>query len=139
MHRVNGSNLTSSFTEGILHCEMDEKGMIRYTNKQFRIVSGYEKSELIGKPCETLLLGSTPEGVRQELWSRLRHGRTWEGLLRFLHKGGGEFWAFVQAHPPTAETATENYVFLGRPASADEIAEKTVEYIAKSIQEKARN
>jgi len=126
------------FTEGMIHCDTDLEGKVIYVNHRLCRNSGYEKSELLGKKCERILLSTTPREIRDRIWDRVLEGRIWEGLLRYQRKDGRLFWAYTQVSPLTEGEETVGLAYIGRPAAPDEIVEKELEFKAKSIQEKAR-
>lgn len=55
------------------------EGDIEYVNSTFEKVTGYSKSEILGKNSRILKSGRTPVGRYAELWQHLMHGKAWRG------------------------------------------------------------
>ena len=127
------------FTEGMIHCETDGEGKIFYLNRRFAIVTGYEKSELIGKRCDKLLLAVNPRKVLAQIENRIAENKMWEGLLRFSRKDGRYFWADTQVSPLDQQNGESRIAYIGRPADPEEIADKEREFKTLIMEEKARN
>ena len=108
-----------------------------YVNHRLCRNAGYEKSELLGKRCDRLLLSTTPEEIREKIRHRALKGKIWEGLLRYRRKDGRHFWANTQVSPLKEGEEPIGLAYIGRPAAPDEIDEKELEYKAK-IKEKVR-
>ena len=125
------------FSEGMIHCETDLEGRVTYVNHRLCRNAGYEKSELLGKRCDRLLLSTTPKEIREKIRHRTLKGKIWEGLLRYQRKDGRLFWADTQVSPLKEGEETVGLAYIGRPAAPDEIVEKELEFKAK-IQEKVR-
>ena len=66
----------------------DLKGTIEYVNEAAVCVTGYARDELLGRNPRMLQSGQTPATVYGELWSALRAGRSWKGVLQNRRKNG---------------------------------------------------
>jgi aerotaxis receptor len=127
------------FHQGMIHCETDKEGRITYTNHRFALMSGYEKEELMGKPCVKLLLATIPKTVLDRATQRVVAGKVWEGLLRFSRKDGRYFWADTQIAPLLKKEVLNGFAYIGRPADPAEIRERELEFKRLIMEEKARN
>ena len=65
--------------EAILITDLD--GTITYVNPACERVTGYARSELIGRNPRILKSGLTSPAVYEDLWRRLTGGRVWRGML----------------------------------------------------------
>ncbi len=70
----------------------DLKGNITYANETFADISGYEMSELIGKPHNTVRHPDMPSSIFKTLWETLQNGKQWTGIVKNLRKDKGFYW-----------------------------------------------
>ncbi len=77
----------------------DMKGKIEYVNPAFSKISGYSKSEAIGKtPC-ILKSGEMPEEFYTNLWNTIIKGENWSGEVVNKRKDGSHYWARLLISP----------------------------------------
>ncbi|WP_027857261.1 methyl-accepting chemotaxis protein [Marinobacterium jannaschii] len=74
----------------------DLNGTITYANKEFCDVAGYSAEELIGQPHNIVRHPDMPKEAFQDLWSHLKQGKPWMGLVKNRCKNGDHYW--VQAY-----------------------------------------
>lgn len=74
----------------------DLKGIITEVNDTFVRVSGFSRDELIGNPQSIVRHPDMPETVFAGLWSNLREGKEWMGLVKNRCKNGDHY--YVDAH-----------------------------------------
>lgn len=74
----------------------NRRGRITYANPAFIEVSGFTREELIGAPHNIVRHPDMPEQAFENLWSTLKDGGTWIGLVKNRRKDGGYYW--VRAH-----------------------------------------
>ena len=67
-------------------------GEIIYVNSKFCEISGYSRSELIGKNHRILKSGLHSPSFYQELWGNISNGLIWSGEICNRHKDGGLYW-----------------------------------------------
>jgi len=72
------------------------KGVITSVSNAFCKISGYKKSELIGKPHSIIRHPDMPKETFQNMWDVLKSGQTWNGIVKNLKKDG-DFY-IVDAH-----------------------------------------
>ena|GEM_PF-1737165 len=70
----------------------DLEGRIEYVNACFTRVTGYTRSEVVGKNTRFLKSGETPLETYQELWHKLLGRDEWRGIFRNRRKNGELFW-----------------------------------------------
>lgn len=69
----------------------DRRNRIVYVNENYQKVSGYSKTELIGKNPGFIKSGKTPKETYRSLWQALNEGKSWRG--RFINrKKSGELF-----------------------------------------------
>jgi len=70
----------------------DLDGNITYANETFCEISGYEMSELIGKPHKIVRHPDMPRTIFAELWQTLKEKKQWRGFVKNLRKDKGYYW-----------------------------------------------
>ena len=71
----------------------DLSGKIEYANRKLSDITGYSRSEIIGKTPELFKSGDTADATISELWTTLRAGREWAGEVHNRKKDGSYYWA----------------------------------------------
>lgn len=74
-------------------------GSIEYVNAMFCRVTGYEKSEVVGRNPRFLKSEITPPEVYQDLWKTITSGKEWECELANRRKNGQIYWEWVKISP----------------------------------------
>ncbi|MBO9569771.1 MULTISPECIES: PAS domain-containing protein [Cellulomonas] len=77
----------------------DLQGRITYVNGTFRRVSGYDESELLGRPHNVIRHPDTPRAVFRLLWDELRAGREMFAYINNLAKDGASYWVLAHVTP----------------------------------------
>ena len=72
----------------------DKKARIVYINEEFSNVTGYSKSELIGKSPNILKSGEHPDSFYKNLWETIQSGKTWIGEICNKKKNGEIYCRF---------------------------------------------
>jgi diguanylate cyclase (GGDEF)-like protein/PAS domain S-box-containing protein len=68
-------------------------GDIEYVNPKFTDITGYAKSEVLGKNPRLLKSGELPEPVYAKLWNIIQSGKEWKGKFHNRKKNGELYWA----------------------------------------------
>ncbi|MFP4487565.1 MAG: EAL domain-containing protein [Campylobacterales bacterium] len=71
----------------------DLKGNITYANELFCTTSGYKKEEVIGKPHNIVRHPDMPKKVFEDMWSTIKKGSTWRGVIKNRTSDGGFYFA----------------------------------------------
>ncbi len=101
--------------------ETDEKGVIRFANKDFCTIAEYEIEELIGKPHNVVRHKDMPKVAFKDLWETVKKGEIWTGYVKNATKSGGFYWVFATVYPFISCDGTKGYLSCRRKASRDEI------------------
>ncbi|MCG5514028.1 PAS domain-containing methyl-accepting chemotaxis protein [Ectothiorhodospira shaposhnikovii] len=75
----------------------DLKGAISYVNDDFITICGFTEDELLGKNHNIVRHPEMPPEAFSDLWSSLKAGRAWMGMVKNRCKNGDHYWvsAFV--------------------------------------------
>ncbi len=70
----------------------DAEGRITFANDDFLRTSGFSLDELIGENHNILRHPDMPAEAFRDLWTTLRRGRPWSGLVKNRCKNGDHYW-----------------------------------------------
>src|SRR5574344_468845 len=101
--------------------ETDEKGVIRFANRDFCNIAEYEIEELIGKPHNVVRHKDMPKVAFKDLWETVKKGEIWTGYVKNATKNGDFYWVFATVYPFISYDGTKGYLSCRRKASRDEI------------------
>ncbi|MDX4039984.1 PAS domain-containing protein [Aliarcobacter skirrowii] len=101
--------------------ETDEKGVIRFANRDFCTIAEYEIEELIGKPHNIVRHKDMPKVAFKDLWETVKKGNIWTGYVKNATKNGDFYWVFATVYPFISCDGTKGYLSCRRKASRDEI------------------
>jgi aerotaxis receptor len=77
----------------------DLQGNIAYCNPAFIQVSGFAKEELIGQPHNVIRHPDMPREAFADMWTTIRSGRQWGGLVKNRRKNGDHYWVRASVTP----------------------------------------
>jgi len=83
----------------IIVSKTDLKGRITYGNQVFIKLSGYEESELLGKPHSIIRHKEMPKCVFKLLWERIESGEEIFAYVVNQSKNGDFYWVFANVTP----------------------------------------
>jgi len=75
------------------------KGIITYCNKPFIEISGFDESELIGVSHNVVRHPDMPPAAFKDLWSTVKNGKPWRGLVKNRCKNGDHYWVDAYVTP----------------------------------------
>ena len=101
--------------------ETDEKGIIRFANRDFCNIAEYNLEELIGKPHNIVRHKDMPKAAFEELWKTVKSGKPWKGFVKNATKSGDYYWVFATVFPFTSCDGSKGYISCRRIASRNEI------------------
>jgi len=70
----------------------DLQGNITHANDIFCEISGYDISELEGKPHSIVRHPDMPKSVFADLWETITDKKQWRGVVKNIRKDGGFYW-----------------------------------------------
>ncbi|EFG31565.1 PAS domain-containing protein [Simonsiella muelleri] len=106
----------------------DLDGYITHANEAFVIMSGWERSELIGAPHSILRHPDMPAVAFKGLWDTLARGEKWHGYVKNLRKDGGFYWVYATVIPNIRKGEMRGYTSVRRKPSREKIAEMSALY-----------
>ncbi len=99
----------------------DLKGIITFVNPEFVEISGYTEAELLGKPHNILRHPDMPAQAFEDLWSTVKGGYGWEGIVKNRCKNGDHYWVHAHVTPIHEGKEITGYTSVRRRASRQEI------------------
>lgn len=85
--------------ESAIFSVTDEKGIIKETNRNFEIISGYTKEELLGKPHNIVRHPDMPKEAFKDMWDTIKSGKIWKGLVKNKRKDGNAYYVISEISP----------------------------------------
>ncbi len=126
-----------TFSDGLIVSSTDLDGNITYANRKFCTVSGYSKSELVGKNHNIVRHPDMPKIAFRRLWNTIKDGNEWTGIVKNLRKDGLYYWVYSHITPVVKGGKLIGYTAARRPATKNEILEITPIY--KDLKEQENN
>lgn len=77
----------------------DTRGVITYCNDAFVQISGYRRDELMGQPHNLVRHPDMPPAAFATMWSYLKQGKAWMGLVKNRCKNGDFYWVHAYVTP----------------------------------------
>ncbi|MCG2576949.1 methyl-accepting chemotaxis protein [Dechloromonas sp. XY25] len=120
-----------------IYSRTDLKGIIVEANEAFAKVSGFLREEMIGQPHNLVRHPDMPEAAFADLWSDLKAGRPWRGIVKNRRKDGGFYWVVANASPVRENGQIVGYQSVRSRPTRDEV--KAAEAAYKRIREGDRS
>ncbi|WP_298399617.1 methyl-accepting chemotaxis protein [uncultured Azonexus sp.] len=108
----------------------DLKGIITYANDAFVEISGFTREELIGKSHNIVRHPDMPEAAFQDLWSTVKKGLPWRGMVKNRCKNGGFYWVEAFVVPVKKNGQITGYMSVRTPAPSAKRAAAEAAYAA---------
>ena len=83
----------------VLSSHTDKYGFITYISDAFCKLTGYAKSELLGRTHAIIQHEDTPKEVFSNLWDTIKSGKEWNGKLKNVKKNNEIFWVDIKIKP----------------------------------------
>ncbi|PJG58463.1 methyl-accepting chemotaxis protein [Aeromonas cavernicola] len=77
----------------------DLRGVITYANPAFCQVAGYDIEELVGHNHNMVRHPDMPKAAFADLWSHLKQGKPWRGMVKNRCKDGRYYWVDAYVTP----------------------------------------
>jgi methyl-accepting chemotaxis protein len=101
----------------ILVSRTNLKSVIVSANPAFVRISGFTEAELVGQAHNLVRHPDMPSEAFADLWSCLKAGRPWSGLVKNRCKNGDHYWVMANVTPVTEDGRVVGYMSVRtRPA-----------------------
>ncbi len=108
----------------------DLKGCITYANDAFVEISGFSRDELIGKNHNLVRHPDMPEAAFRDLWTTVKSGLPWRGLVKNRCKNGDFYWVEAFVVPLKKNGQVTGYMSVRTPAEPSKRAATEAAYAA---------
>ncbi|SNR83877.1 MULTISPECIES: methyl-accepting chemotaxis protein [unclassified Azospirillum] len=106
--------------EDVLVSRTDPQGRIQFANEAFVKASGFTQAELIGRPHNIVRHPDMPKPAFADLWTTIKAGRPWEGLVKNRRKDGRFYWVRANVTPVVEGGTVTGFLSVRtRPERAD--------------------
>lgn len=117
------TNSEKRFSEQVkLISVTDLNGIITHCNDDFVSVSGFTKDELLGQPHNIVRHPDMPKEAFEIMWSHLRKGKPWMGLVKNRCKNGDYYWVDAYVTPVTQKGRVVGYESVRSCPKREDIA-----------------
>jgi aerotaxis receptor len=99
----------------------DAKGLITYCNDAFTEISGFTREELIKAPHNMVRHPDVPSAVFEHMWSTLKLGQPWMGIVKNRSKNGDHYWVNAYVTPVLEKNQLVGYESVRVKPSAEQI------------------
>ncbi len=106
----------------------DTKGKITYCNPAFIEISGYTREELLGQPHNLVRHPDMPAEAFADLWTTLKEGRPWTGLVKNRSKNGDFYWVLANITPIIEDGRTVGYMSVRTKPGREQVAAAAAMY-----------
>ncbi|MCU7801244.1 MAG: PAS domain-containing protein [gamma proteobacterium symbiont of Lucinoma myriamae] len=106
----------------------DLKGQITYINETFLSISGFSEDELLGQSHNIVRHPDMPSAAFKDLWSNIKAGKTWQGIVKNRCKNGDHYWVKAFVTPIYSNNKITGYQSIRSKASEKELAQAQILY-----------
>jgi len=99
----------------------DLKGRITFINRDFVEISGFTEEELIGQSHNIVRHPDMPPEAFQDLWSTVKSGKPWIGIVKNRCKNGDYYWVEAVVSPVKENGTISGYISVRKKASRAQI------------------
>jgi len=92
-------NYIDVIDENVLTSSTDKQGVIISASQAFCDISGYTKSELLGRKHSIVRHPDMSDKVFTDIWKTITSGETWKGEIKNRRKDGSFYWVFASISP----------------------------------------
>ena len=99
----------------------DTKGVITYCNDDFVDISGFSRDELVRAPHNLVRHPDVPSAVFEHMWSTLKKGMPWMGIVKNRCKSGDHYWVNAYVTPVFENERVVGYESVRVKPTAEQI------------------
>jgi aerotaxis receptor len=100
----------------------DTASRITYANPAFLSSSEFSLEECLGQPQNIVRHPDMPKEAFADLWSTIRSGKSWSGIVKNRRKSGGFYWVRANITPMVAGNQIVGYMSVRAKPTRSEIA-----------------
>ncbi len=100
----------------------DTGGRITFVNTAFIAVSGFTLEELVGAPHNLVRHPTMPKEAFANLWSTVKAGRPWDGLVKNRTKDGDFYWVRANVTPVVEAGTVTGYISIRSKPTRQQVA-----------------
>lgn len=108
--------------------ETDEKGTIIFASRDFCDVSGFSFDELVGQKHNIVRHPFMPSAAFNDLWSSVKSGKTWNGIVINRTKEGNYYWVNATVYKSKTRNNITKYISVRVKPSSEEIQRAVSHY-----------
>jgi len=106
----------------------DASGKITYCNDEFTRISGYSREELLGSPHNLVRHPDMPPAVFGLMWSYLKAGKSWMGIVKNRCKNGDFYWVSAYVTPILEDGRLTGYESVRVKPTREQISRAQILY-----------
>jgi len=118
---VTGREVNYSDSANILSTT-DLNGDITYVNPDFIRISGFDEQELLGQHHNVVRHPDMPPEAFADLWSCVRAGRSWMGMVKNRCKNGDHYWVSAFVTPISRDGRVVEYQSVRTKPRPEQVA-----------------
>ncbi len=107
----------------VIVSKTDLKGRITECNSDFEKISGFSRTELIGKSHNIVRHPDMPPAAFEDLWRTIQQGKPWTGIVKNRCKNGDYYWVKANVTPMFENGRISGYLSVRTAPSRQEITE----------------
>ncbi|MFT3847933.1 MAG: PAS domain-containing methyl-accepting chemotaxis protein [Propionivibrio sp.] len=111
-----------------IYSRTDLKGVITEANEAFCNVSAYSRDEMVGQPHNMVRHPDMPEAAFADMWTDLKAGRPWRGVVKNRRKDGGFYWVVANVSPVRENGQVVGYQSVRSRPEREEIVATATAY-----------
>jgi len=117
------TNVERLFQQGqSIVSKTDLQGNILYVNPYFIEISGFAEAELIGAPQNIVRHPDMPVEAFADMWSTLKSGVPWNGLVKNRCKNGDYYWVMANVTPVQEHGKQVGYMSVRTVPSREQVS-----------------
>lgn len=106
----------------------DTQGIITCANDAFVSISGYSREELVGSQHNIVRHPDVPAAIFQNLWSNLKDGKSWIGVVKNRSKNGDFYWVEAFISPLFKDEVLIGYQSVRKKPKKEDITRAEIIY-----------
>jgi len=100
----------------------DTRGVIVYANDDFCAIAGFTLEELTGQNHNIVRHPDMPSAAFEDLWSKLKKGESWRGIVKNRCKDGNFYWVDAYVTPVSEHGNVTGFQSVRSKPSSQDVA-----------------